>query len=131
MKRDFEMTVPVELREAEEVLRKYGAWAQDRWHKQRCASAEGNYKHPPTRSVDCDEPMEPFIPDWSAMQVQQCLQVVPYQFRRVLFAFYIPQREHPSGARRKMGLTNRDWHQGRIMGLRKFWMIYCARTCKA
>lgn len=131
MKRDFEMTVPVELREAEEVLRKYGLWAQDRWRKQTCASAEGNYKHPPTRCVDCDEPMEPFIPDWSAMQVQRVLQVVPMQFRRVLFAYYVPQREHPSAARRKMGLTNRDWHHGRIMGLRKFWLIYCARTCKA
>ena len=129
MKRDIEFAVPVELRQAEELLHKYGRWAQDRFRKQRCASAEGDYKHPPVRSVDCDEPMEPSIPDWSAMQVQRCLQVVPMQFRRVLFAFYVPQREHPSAARRKLGLTTRDWNQGRLMGLRKFWLIYSARTC--
>lgn len=131
MKRDLEIMVPSDLREAEDILRKYGAWAQDRWRRQRCGSAEGLYKHPPIRSVDCEVPLEPFIPDWSAMQVQRCLQVVPMQFRRVLFAYYVPQREHPNAVRRKMGMTNRDWHQGRIFGLKKFWMIYCARTCKS
>lgn len=119
MKRDLEIMVPSDLREAEDILRKYGAWAQDRWRRQRCGSAEGLYKHPPIRSVDCEVPLEPFIPDWSAMQVQRCLQVVPMQFRRVLFAYYVPQREHPNAVRRKMGMTNRDWHQGRIFGLKK------------
>ena len=50
MKRDIEFAVPVELRQAEELLHKYGRWAQDRFRKQRCASAEGDYKHPPVRS---------------------------------------------------------------------------------
>ena len=126
MKRDIDLKVPVELQQADEMLEKYGRWAQDRYKKQRCASAEGLYRPPPRARAD-DEPMEPFIPDWSARQVQLALQAVPMQFRRVLFAFYIPQKEHPNGARRRMGLSNRDWHEGRLHGLRSFWSIYSVR----
>lgn len=126
MKRDIDLRVPVELRAAEEVLEKYGRWAQDRYKKQRCASAEGLYRAPPLARND-EEPMEPFIPDWSARQVQLALQAVPMQFRRVLFAVYIPQKEHPNGARRRMKLSNRDWNEGRLHGLRSFWGIYSVR----
>ena len=44
MKRDLNLNVPQELRLADELLEKYGRWAQDRHHKQRCASAEGKYR---------------------------------------------------------------------------------------
>ena len=126
MKRDLNMNVPQELRLADELLEKYGRWAQDRYHKQRCASAEGKYRPPPVASRD-DEPMIPFIADWNARQVQLTLQVVPMQFRRVLFAIYIPQKEHPNSARRRLGVSNRDWNEGRVHGLRAFWSIYSAR----
>lgn len=126
MRRDLNLNVPRELQQAEELLEKYGRWAQDRWQKQRCASAEGKYKAPMVRRAD-EEPMEPFIPDWSARQVQLALQVVPMQFRRVLYAIYIPQKEHPNSARRRMGLTNKDWNEGRVHGLRSFWSIYSVR----
>lgn len=127
MRRDLNLTVPVELRQAEELLEKYGRWAQDRYRKQRCASAEGRYQPPLTQSVDCEEPLQPLMADWSARQVQLALQVVPMQFRRVLFAIYVPQKEHPNSARRRLGLSNRDWHEGRLQGLRSFWAIYSCR----
>lgn len=126
MRRDLNLNVPRELQQAEELLEKYGRWAQDRWQKQRCASAEGKYKAPMVRRAD-EEPMEPFIPDWSARQVQLALQVVPMQFRRVLYAIYIPQKEHPMVARRRMRLKRDVWDGSRIEGLRQFWAIYRLR----
>ena len=127
MRRDANMNLPVELREAEELLERYGRWAQDRYKKQRCASAEGKYTPPPVRRVDCDEPLQPLMPDWSARQVQLALQVVSMQFRRVLFAVYVPQKEHPMAARRRLRLKRDTWEGSRIEGLRQFWNIYRLR----
>lgn len=124
LKREPVTTVPLELRHAEELLEKYGRWAQDRYKKQRCASAEGAYRPPVNRE---EELMEPFIPDWSAMQVQRALQVVPMQFRRVLLAIYVPQKEHPMAARRRYRLQRDVWDFSRIEGLRQFWAIYRLR----
>lgn len=126
MKRDIDFKLPPEQQQAEELLEKYGRWAQDRFKKQRCGSAEGKYQPPPSVRSD-DEPLTPFIADWSARQVQLALQVVPMQFRRVLFAIYIPQKEHPNSARRRLGLSNQDWNEGRLHGLRAFWSVYSAR----
>ena len=126
MRRDLNLNVPRDLQQAEELLETYGRWAQDRYKKQRCASAEGKYRPPPDARSD-DEPLIPFMPDWSARHVQLALQSVPMQFRRVLFAIYVPQKEHPNSARRRMGLSNQGWNDGRLHGLRHFWSIYSAR----
>lgn len=124
MKRDLNLNVPQELQHAEELLEKYGRWAQDRYKKQRCASAEGAYRPPVNRG---DEQLEPFMPDWNAMQVQRALQVVPMQYRRVLLAIYVPQKEHPMAARRRLRLQGRVWDHSWIEGLRQFWSIYRLR----
>lgn len=121
--------LPHDLRQADELLEKYGRWAQDRYKKRRCASAEGRYRPPPTRQPG-DEPMEAFIPDWSARQVQLALQAVPMQFRRVLFAVYVPQKEHPMAARRRYRLQKDVWEHSRIEGLKSFWSIYRLRYLK-
>lgn len=126
MRSDYmQAPVPSELKQAEEMLERYGAWAQDRYKKQRCGSAEGNYNTPSSRG---DTPIVPFIPDWSAMQVQHALQVVPMQFRRVLLAYYIPQRKPWQAARRVLG--GKQWDANKIAGLRSFWSIYCLRYLK-
>ena len=121
-----DLTVPAELRPAAELLERYGRWAQDRHKKQRCGSAERRYQPPPNEARE-DELLAPLIPDWSARQVQLALQDVPMQFRRVLFALYVPQKENQNAARRRMGVTSRDWCNGHIHGLRSFWSIYSSR----
>lgn len=118
--------VPVELQQADELLDRYGRWAQDRYQKRRCASAEGQYAPPPMRGQD-DEPMQPFMPDWNALRVQHALQVVPMQYRRVLHAVYIPQCEHPMAARRRLRIKADLWERSRIEGLRQFWNVYRLR----
>jgi hypothetical protein len=115
--------LPVELREAEELLIRYGKWAQDRYQKRRCASAEGHYRPPPMRGQE-DEPLQPFMPDWSAMKVQHALVVVPMQYRRVLHAYYIPQRRPHHAVRRELKIAAGLWEQSRIEGIRRFWAAY-------
>lgn len=118
--------IPAELRPADELLTRYGLWAQDRYQKRRCASAEGRYQPPPLRDQD-DEPVRPSMPDWLALQVQHALVVVPMQYRRVLQAHYIPQREHPMAARRRHRITASTWDASRIEGLRHFLTVYRLR----
>lgn len=116
-------TLPQELRDADALLTRYGRWAQDRYQKRRCASAEGQYVPPPMRGQD-DEPMQPFMADWSAMNVQHALVKVPMQYRRVLQAYYIPQRRPHHAVRRELKIATALWEQSRIEGLRRFWSAY-------
>lgn len=125
MKRDLPVNIPPELRDADELLDKYGRWAQDRYQKQHCASIEHKYQPP-----DHEPKPEPFIADFEALRVQHALVVVPMQYRRVLQAFYIPQRLPPGAIRKKFKLKPDIWHQSRIQGLRMFWNIYSLRHLK-
>lgn len=115
--------VPVELRDADDLLERYGRWAQDRYQKRRCASAEGQYRPPPLRGQD-DEPMQPFMADWSALNVQHALVKVPMQYRRVLQAYYVPQRRPHHAVRRELKISSGTWELSRIEGLRRFWSAY-------
>ena len=121
--------MPLELLDADELLERYGRWAQDRYQKRRCASAEGQYVPPPKRGQD-DEPMQPFMADWSAMKVQHALVVVPMQYRRVLQAYYIPQRRPHHAVRRGLKISAGTWEQSRIEGLRRFWSAYLRSLTK-
>ena len=127
MNRDQKPSIPVELRDADELLYKYGQWAQDRYKKQHCASIEHKYK--PPINLD-DEPLIPFIADHRALEIQHTLVVVPMQYRRVLQAFYIPQRLPTNTIRRMHNIPTRTWESSHLIGLRMFWGIYTARYLK-
>lgn len=122
--RDLNPQVPEDLREADALMERYGRWAQDRYRKQRCASAEGGYAPPTNRE---DEPMQPLMAGWNALQVQHALVVVPMQYRRVLQAFYIPQRVPHHAVRRRLKIRADTWDASRIEGLRRFWSVYRLR----
>ncbi len=121
MKRDAHPSIPPELREADELLHRYGRWAQDRYKKQHCASMEHKYKPPP--GPDDEVPM-PMMADFRAMDVQHALVVVPMQYRRVLQAWYIPQRLPPQAIRRLHRIPPKTWAASHALGLRMFWNIY-------
>lgn len=125
MKRDLEISISPELRQADELLERYGKWAQDRYQKRRCGSAEGRYIAPPTPG---EVPMVPFMSDFNAMKVQQALQVVPMQYRRVLQAFCIPQAKPHHAVRRELRIGVTLWERSRLEGLRQFWNIYRCAT---
>lgn len=110
--------IPQDLKEADELLDKFGRWAQDRYRRQTCASAERLYKRPNNWG---DDEIEPFVPDFRAMDVHRALLLVPLRYRRILFAHYIPQRLPPEAQRRRMGVPGRVWDADHIAGLRMFW----------
>ncbi len=63
------MRVGVRIKElcaALELLIRYGLWAQDRYKKRRCASAEGQYRAPPTPG---EEPMPALMADFAATEL--------------------------------------------------------------
>lgn len=120
------MRIPEDLKEADEQLHKYGQWAQDRFQKQHCASIEHKYRAPKQYE---EEPMQGFIADFHAIDVQRTLNLVPLQYRRVLHAQYIPQRLPPVAHRRMMRLTPKAWDEGHLLGLRMFsnnWRLHIA-----
>jgi hypothetical protein len=127
MKRDQKPSIPPELRDADELLYRYGQWAQDRYKKQHCASIEHKYRPP---VLPGDEPPTPLMADFRAMDVQHALVVVPMQYRRVLQAFYIPQRLPPQALRRQHGIPSKTWEASHQIGLRMFWSIYGLRYMK-
>jgi hypothetical protein len=127
MKRDAKPSIPPELRDADELLYRYGQWAQDRYKKQHCASIEHKYRPP---VLPGDEAPTPLMADFRALDVQHALVVVPMQYRRVLQAFYIPQRLPPQALRRKHGIPSNTWEASHQIGLRMFWSIYSLRYLK-
>ena len=127
MKRDIRPHIPYELREADELLFRYGMWAQDRFQKQHCASIEHKYRPPP---LPGEPALTPLMADFSAMDVQHALVVVPMQYRRVLQAFYIPQRMPVHAIRRQHRIKADTWEASHMQGLRMFWNIYSIRYLK-
>jgi hypothetical protein len=65
--------------------------------------------------------------DFRALDVQHALVVVPMQYRRVLQAFYIPQRLPTNAIRRKHNIPSKTWEASHLIGLRSFWSIYSIR----
>lgn len=127
MIRDAKPSIPPELREADDLLYRYGQWAQDRFKKQHCASIEHRYRPP---ILPGDEAPTPLMADFRALDVQHALVVVPMQYRRVLQAWYIPQRLPPHAIRRQHRIKARDWEASQREGLRMFWSIYTLRYLK-
>jgi hypothetical protein len=121
--------IPQDLKEADELLDKFGRWAQDRHHKQRCASAEGLYKSPENWGPD-GKPL-PLMLDFRAMDVHRALLQVPLRYRRILFAHYIPQRLPPQAQRRRMGIPASVWDTDHGAGLRMFWNHWRLHFAKA
>jgi hypothetical protein len=109
---------PDDLKSADRLLDQYGRWAQDRYKKQHCLSIEHRYR--PPKIYSDDEPMEPFIADFRAMDVQRVLNLVPLMYRRILHGYYIPQRKPPEAIRRTLRMSISVWNEGLHLGVRMF-----------
>lgn len=124
MSNQSEQALPTDLREADDVLAKYGRWALGGQGQGRCGSAEGRYQSDEVHAREDREIREPMIADWSAMDVQRALCRVPERFRKVLQAHYIQRRNQMWITRRQLRLTAKTWSETRIAGVRMFWNIY-------
>ncbi len=123
----FYAELPQELKEAEELLQRYGRWAMDRFKPQRCASAEGHYKAPP--SDEDREPREVIMPAADVVLVNRALQSVPEEYRRVLMWLYVPSREPVQAKMRKTGTPPRLMQERHLAGVRMFWNLYKRTDC--
>lgn len=118
MKENFAADVPLDLRQADELLTRYGQWARDRQHRRRCGSAEGRYRAPP--NDDDRVPREQMQPDLQAMQCQRALAKLPQLERTVLVALYVPRRIPIAVQLRLLRIPPRLCRERHLHGLRMF-----------
>lgn len=110
------------LFDADLMLEQYGRWSMDRYKKQRCASAERNYKAPP--NDDDRKPAIPVMPDFDAMRVHRAVINVPMPFRAVLTAYYVQTRIPTVAQKRSLGMSWNQFETARVSGVRMFINIY-------
>jgi hypothetical protein len=114
----FAADIPPSLREADELLARFGRWAMHRHKKQRCASAEGMYPIPP--NDDSRLPKEILLTDFDAMGVQRSLSKVPDVQRVVLEVLYVPRRWPVEAQMRRLRIPPRLSQDRHLVGLRMF-----------
>jgi hypothetical protein len=110
--------IPIELAEADELLRKYGRSVMDRYKKMHCASAEGRYSIPP--NDDDREPREVLLPASDVSLVQRALASMPEIFRTVLQILYVPKRLPAEAQLRRLQIPPKLSAERHLEGLRLF-----------
>lgn len=120
--------LPRDLEDADRLLTKFGLWAQDRYKKRTCASAEGKYKIPDPPDFI---PPSALMADFRAMDVHRTLLLVPLAYRRVVHAHYIPKREPEHAQRSAMRIPRKTWDDTLVAGVRMFWNNWRAHGPKS
>lgn len=110
--------IPNELAEADELLQKYGRSVMDRYKKQRCGSAEGDYNIPPNN--DDRDPREVLLGVADLTAVQRALIAVPELFRQVLQILYVPKRLPAEAQLRRLQIPPQLSAERHLEGLRLF-----------
>jgi hypothetical protein len=114
--------IPLNLQEADERLTRYGRWAKERLRRQRCGSAEGQY-----RSFQDDEdraPREMLQHIDEALACQRALAKVPEQERKVLTILYVAHRLPIEAQLRLARIPPRLCQERHLRGLRMFENIF-------
>lgn len=121
--------IPIELADADEMLRKYGRSVMDRHKKLRCGSAEGHYSIPP--NDDDRDPREVLLSVVDVSVVQRALIGVPELFRQVLQILYVPKRLSAEAQLRRLQIPPRLSAERHLEGLRLFSGRHHVETVKA
>ena len=119
LKQNLAAEIPLDLREADELLAKYGRWAKDRRRYERCGSAEGAYKAPP--NDDDRQPKMLTLTLSEAMACQRALAGVPQAERIVLGVLYIPRKVPVEVQLRRLNVPPRLSRERHLSGLRMWW----------
>lgn len=118
MKTNLVQELPVNLRDADERLTRYGRWAMDRMRRHRCGSAEGRYR---SNQDDLDrQPTEVLLHIDEALACQRALARVPELERKVLTILYVPQRMSIEMQLRLAHIPARLCQERHLRGLRMF-----------
>lgn len=122
MKINLVQELPLDLKDADERLTRYGRWAMDRQRRRSCGSAEGRY-----RSFQDDEdraPREMLQHIDEALACQRALARVPELERRVLGILYVPTKLPVEVQLRLAFIPPRLCQERHLRGLRMFENIY-------
>jgi hypothetical protein len=111
--------LPHDLKEADELLTRFGRWAMDRYKKQHCASAEGHYKIPP--NDDDRQPREVILLPADVAAINRALQGVPELQRVILQILYVPKRLPPQAQLRMLKIPPKLSQERHLEGVRMFW----------
>ncbi len=110
-------TIPVELKEVDELMHRYGQWARRRFRINSCGSMERRYKAP-----DWENAPVPVVlmAGWRAFEVQKIVQALPLDHRMVLWAQYdADDDEFAQRHCHRKGIRSRaQWMRWQIEGLR-------------
>lgn len=118
--------VPAHLLWVDDLLTRYGRWAQGRSGGPRtCGSAERAYRAPAVADDDARRTPAPVAMDsLTAVLVQKTLIRVPDRERMVLHVLYVPQRLPVAAQLRMLQVTARDCRARHAAGLRMFGNLY-------
>jgi len=116
---DFYTTIAQDLMWVDELLTRFGRWADERPRRQSCGSLEGAYQSP-ARGNERREPGEMVMGALEAMRVQASLRQVPYEQRCVLHALYVRYRKPLALRMRLLGIAPEVCRQRHADGLRMF-----------
>lgn len=122
MKQNLTCDVPEALQDADALLTRYGHWARDRARRQRCGSAEGQYR---SFQDDEDRTPQPTLQHIDeALRCQRALARVPVCERTVLAILYVPQRLPIEAQLRLNRIPPRLCRERHLQGLRMFDNIF-------
>lgn len=115
---DIYGTVPHSLRDADDMLHRYGRWCKDRLRLHRCGSAERAYRAP---QDDLDREPRPVILHIDLVTAcRRALAKVPEKERVILAILYVPKRIPAHVQLRLMRIPPRLSQERHILGLRMF-----------
>lgn len=120
---NYTADLPLELRQADELLTAYGRWAKDRQKVQRCGSAEGRFRAPPDESVEEDArrvAREAILSTPEALKIARALVRVPEQERIILQTLYVPQRLPAHRILQMKRVPPRTCQERHLAGVRMF-----------
>ncbi len=119
MSRQLYADLPTDLQDADEILRRYGRWAMDRFRPQRCASAEGAYR--PPQNDDDRQPREVLMATADVDRARNALRGMLTVNRTVVLWLYVPDGESLYAKMRRCGVPPRVMRERHLAGVREFW----------
>lgn len=136
---DLAAAVPAELRDADQLLMRYGRWAtmagrggaphtMDRMYIREADRKESLEAYQRRRA---HLPSEPLLRQHEALHVQRVLVGVPFQERIVLHLLYLPDRRPIAVRLRKLNLRPRQCRERHLAGLRMFDRLWRAAPAVA
>ena len=110
--------LPTDLREADDILSRYGRWARGGYSPGRCGSAEGAYRSP--QDDEDRKPREPVMPALEVERVKDALGRLPMMTLLVIQWLYIDTGQLHAKMRRH-GIQPRHMRERHVEGVRLFW----------